>query len=665
MPSVDLRQLLKQERQVKLSLENVQEFVDNYQEERDKGMEELRLKQLKNVLLGKCTQRAGIIADRQPIVAGSVQPSRTKYPELKLPTFSGKLQEWINFRDNFKSLIHDNGDLSTIDKFNYLRASLKDEALLQINQVQVTAATYNIAWTILEAKYENHKLIAQEHLKALFMVPAMKSESFEALNAILMTFKINLQQLEKLGERTDNWSTILAFMMSQKLDNDTLRHWETHHSSKDIPKYSALVEFLENHCSILLSTSSRRGIEYKRPFKAPAVHTAITATSNCSICNGGSHSLEQCRRFNKMRVIDRNMAIRRLGLCLNYLLSGHFVAECTRNPCGKCGQRHHHLLHPFVPSQLGGAPNTNQNQAQNNPRRPQAANSQHQSQLQSHTNAQSRTNNSQVNPQQTPVQNTVSQPTRQPPPTPTSATSLHTATLHNTVHRRNTTLLSTAIIKLGDRSGNTIIARALLDNGSQICMITENLSKKLNFKRLRENLPVKGVGSSLTISKQSILAKVLSRCSSYETAELKFFVVPQITLNLPQRSFDISSWKVPAEIQLADPKFFVSNTVDVILGVAIFYDLLLNELLQLLDEGPILRNTELGWIVAGEISDDPTTTFSATVATSITTEEVYEQLSRFWELESCRTKSCLSIEESACESFLSRRHHEIRTEDLE
>ncbi|XP_062557210.1 uncharacterized protein LOC134222074 [Armigeres subalbatus] len=291
MPKSNLRQLVKEENQLNAALANVKDFVDNFDAVRDSDMVELRLVKLDEIFDRFCIIRVnidvlldetseefesaadddGVDSAKNALVCGdsvqtyknfensyfrlkaallakrprtkveiperqaACQPSRLKYPELKLPSFCGKLQDWITFRDNFKSLIHDNGDLSPIDKFNYLRASLRDEALLQINQVQVSAATYNIAWNILEAKYENHKLIAHEHLKALFSVPVMKSESFDALNTVLMTFKVNLQQLEKLGENTENWSTILAFMLTQKLDTATLRQWETHHSSNNIP----------------------------------------------------------------------------------------------------------------------------------------------------------------------------------------------------------------------------------------------------------------------------------------------------------------------------------------------------------------------------------------------------------------------------------------------
>ncbi|XP_065091295.1 uncharacterized protein LOC135712267 [Ochlerotatus camptorhynchus] len=694
MPVSDLRALVKQERHAWITLENIEEFLSTYEEERDRGVVQFRMKKLDEVydkycevrvkievltddlgvdegaedatgegstdhvsmaearqreneeifkefenkyfrlkqqLNSKSVGNSGVVAERQPGVE-VCQPSRMKYPELRLPTFSGKLSEWINFRDNFKSLIHDNNQLNMIDKFNYLRTSLKDDALLQINQIQVTAANYNLAWATLESKYENHKLIAQEHMRTIFSIPPMKSESFQGLNHVLTTFRINLQQLEKLGENTNDWSTLLAFMLSQKLDDDTIRHWETHHSSKDIPSYKSMVEFLEKHCAILQSTSARRSSDFKRPFKNPVIHAAVSSNGNCQVCNGGTHSIEQCRRFGKMKVIDRKGIVRKLGLCLNCLRSGHFVMDCSRSTCSKCGQNHHYLLHPYV-SPVNQEHTSSQPSSQVLPKRPQAANLPQQQSNQ----AQNR-NTSLPNPQSTQTPSTSSQNAR-PPPTNTP-TIHHTATPSKTHHHSNIALLSTAIVKLGDRHGNTILARALLDNGSQICLMSETLSQRLNFQRLRENLPVKGVG-----------ATVSSCTSSYVSCELKFYVLSKITSNLPQQSIDVSSWNLPEGITLADPAFNESGDIDVILGAVIFYDLLLNAQRKLSNSGIILRNTQLGWIVAGGIPETSIVSYSTVASSSVTTEELYEELAKFWELESCHTKSCLSIEESACEAI--------------
>ncbi|XP_055604469.1 uncharacterized protein LOC129752723 [Uranotaenia lowii] len=476
-----------------------------------------------------------------------------------------------------------------MDKFNYLRTSLRDDALLQINQIHVSAINYGLAWSILESKYENHKLIAQEHMKALFAAPAMRMESFEGLNVLLTTFKTNLQQLEKLGQKTSDWSALLAFMLSQKLDAGTYRLWETHHASKNVPSYEAMVEFLENQCSILQSTANRSGNDYQRNFRAPISHSTVTVERFCLVCGNGSHKVEHCSRFSRMRVIDRKVLIRRLGLCFNCLDSEHLVADCSVNSCPKCGLRHHHLLHPYSPDHRNPSDNRNFSQA---PRRPKRANSE------SRSESYLQLDQSQTQP----LQNN-SPPIQQPPPTNTPIVSHHTTTLVSTETQPHNAILSTAVVMLADSSGNTVLARALLDNGSQICLMTEKLSQKLKFERFRENLLVKGVGGSTNVAKESVLARIVSCTSSFTSAERNFFVLPQITLDLPQRNIDVNTWKLPSSISLADPDFNKSGPVDLVIGVSAFYEMLLPNQMRINDDGPILQNTHLGWIVAGQLPE--------------------------------------------------------------
>ncbi|XP_055605542.1 uncharacterized protein LOC129753722 [Uranotaenia lowii] len=531
-------------------------------------------------------------------------PCHTKYPELTLPTFNGKLSDWINFRDNFRSLIHDNQQLNDMDKFNYLRASLTNDALLQINQIQVAAMNYGLAWSTLQSKYEKHKLIAQEHMKELFAAVDMQTESFEGLNALLTTFKTNLQQLEKLGQRTSDWSTLLAFMLSQKLDTETYRLWETHHASKNVPTYEAMIVFLETQCSILQSTANRHQNDEQRKFSASVSHSMIASERLCPVCRNGPHQIESCSRFGRMRVIDRKELVRRLKLCFNCLNNDHFVSDCTRRSCSKCEQRHHYLLHPYSPSRSSQSYFTNYPQ---DPRRPQRANSESRSEPYTQHD-QSRTNNYEHS------QNS-SQSTQQPPPTNTPTVSHHTATVLSTQPHAHTAILSTAIVMLADSSGNTILARALLDNGSQICLMTKELSQKLKFERFQENLPVKGVGGSTNVSKESVLARIVSCSSSFTSAERKFYVLSQITIDLPQRTIDVSSWKLPPSISLADPDFYKSSSVDLVIGVSTFYDVLLPNQMRIGDDGPILQNSHLGWIVAGELPETTVVSYSAMTPT--------------------------------------------------
>ncbi|XP_065080011.1 uncharacterized protein LOC135702883 [Ochlerotatus camptorhynchus] len=129
--------------------------------------------------------KAALIALRPPIAessrsSGSVKKtpadsamSRVKLPDIKLPSFSGNIKDWVTFRDTFRSLIHHNHQLTAIDKITYLRSSVSGEALQEVSSIDLSAENYEVAWKILEKKYENKKLIVKAHLDAIFAVEPM------------------------------------------------------------------------------------------------------------------------------------------------------------------------------------------------------------------------------------------------------------------------------------------------------------------------------------------------------------------------------------------------------------------------------------------------------------------------------------------------------------
>ena len=66
-------------------------------------------------------------------------------PTIELPEFSGNYAEWLSFRDIFKSLVHENPNLTEIEKMHYLRTTLKGEALRALEALTVSSANYNAA----------------------------------------------------------------------------------------------------------------------------------------------------------------------------------------------------------------------------------------------------------------------------------------------------------------------------------------------------------------------------------------------------------------------------------------------------------------------------------------------------------------------------------------
>ncbi|XP_062541484.1 uncharacterized protein LOC134209520 [Armigeres subalbatus] len=212
-------------------------------------------------------------------------------------------------------------------------------------------------------------------------------------------------------------------------------------------------------------------------------------------------------------------------------------------------------------------------------------------------------------------------------------------------------LLATAIVVLEDQFGNTTQARALLDSGSQLCFISEHASQRLKFKRSREALSISGIGQAVKQCKQSIFARVRSRVSTFSGDEV-FHVLPRVTLNLPIRKVDSTGWKLPEDIALADPYFTEPSHVDMIIGASLFFDLLRNEKIKLGENGPVAQNTTLGWIICGNLPDH--SDIRRPHVANACTEKLDELLTRFWELEACKSNSVFSLEEYACEKFFDR-----------
>lgn len=68
--------------------------------------------------------------------------AKIKLPKLSLKKFKGDIKEWTPFWDSYRSAIHDNPDLSDIDKFNYLNSLLESSAAEAIAGLKITSSNY-------------------------------------------------------------------------------------------------------------------------------------------------------------------------------------------------------------------------------------------------------------------------------------------------------------------------------------------------------------------------------------------------------------------------------------------------------------------------------------------------------------------------------------------
>ncbi|XP_053968627.1 uncharacterized protein LOC128870055 [Anastrepha ludens] len=228
------------------------------------------------------------------------------------------------------------------------------------------------------------------------------------------------------------------------------------------------------------------------------------------------------------------------------------------------------------------------------------------------------------------------------PTQPVSTAATHT---HQEKSPQDQVILATAVVLIRDASGCFQFGRALLDSCSQVNFITEEFSRKLRLPRERHHVEIQSIGDSVTNIKHKTSATVKYRMCDYETP-LSFHVTSQIAYQ-PEAEFNIISWNLPANIELAEQNFFKPTCVDLLIGTEIFFDILSIGQIKLAPGLPSLQKTLLGWVVSGRYKR-PTENSSSICLLSVE-ESVDANLQRLWKLDEPSKADMWTTEQRNCE----------------
>ncbi|XP_065084797.1 uncharacterized protein LOC135707006 [Ochlerotatus camptorhynchus] len=607
------------------------------------------------------------LLERKPLNVPSTSRRNTpltnhiKYPELKLPEFSGNPLGWRSFHDLYNAAVHSSGELSSSEKFQYLKSILRGEAAGLIAEIPISDENYAEAWKRLVNRYDNKRILVKCHLAELFDTPPMKQESAEGLLNLVDRFDRNIAILKKLGEPTDTWSTILVYQLSLRLDQNTLREWENHivrnviakeePQNNQMLKYSDMVMFLQGHARVLQALAPNLGrsreVKVKSLPKHSTLHVAqsssgeTTGGRKCLQC-GSDHFLYQCFKFRKLSPRQRFDFVKQHHLCLNCMkTTSHGCKDCSSDGCRKCKKRHHTLIHlqPLESNCSALSSNTNSSQ-QSSP----ASTCPPDSALNHPTPGPSGSNSTStlVSVHQSalvPVAHLSTSP--QPQSNPPAALVAHSAKLPN-----ETVLLCTALVNFEDNCGAQVVARVLLDSCSQFNLMTESLHQRLNLQVSPEHVNLGGVGQLVTPISKAVETTISSRISAFEK-KLKFLVLKTISCDQPVHTITTVDWEIPNWITLADPTFSTPGPVDALLGAGTFFELLRYGRITLGERLPLLQSTILGWIVSGECSNQSASPIQSCFLTQ--NQKLEQLVARFWDLEQCSPTNCWSPTEKECE----------------
>ncbi|XP_043071692.1 uncharacterized protein LOC122322695 [Drosophila grimshawi] len=205
---------------------------------------------------------------------------------------------------------------------------------------------------------------------------------------------------------------------------------------------------------------------------------------------------------------------------------------------------------------------------------------------------------------------------------------------------------ATAMVLVRDSTGTYRLGRALLDSCSQVNLFTDSFAQKLRLKREKHDVQISSTGHARTYITSLTTTSIRSRLSPFEVS-LDLCVTSHIAYQ-PDINIDISTWKMPENIVLADEKFYQSRHIDMLLATEAFFDILSVGQVKLDTTGPMLQKTLFGWVVTGKCHPQQSRELAASFKLGATS--IDDHLKRLWEIESTETSNVLlKPEHRACE----------------
>lgn len=224
-----LKDKLVARRSIVSSLETVESFVENYEEDRDfpqvpvwlelldqlyrdhvkvqADLERLdngdaplvrHLQERRSFDARYCAMKGWLmnrrVADLNSTIntAGNVAPPPTSFhlrlPKIDLPKFDGDYSRWLGFRDTFKSMVHDAHDIPLVAKLQFLLQSLEGEARKPYETVDIEAANYVTTWEALLKRYDNKRFLKKQLFRALHDLPLIRRNQHRTCIASWMIF---------------------------------------------------------------------------------------------------------------------------------------------------------------------------------------------------------------------------------------------------------------------------------------------------------------------------------------------------------------------------------------------------------------------------------------------------------------------------------------------
>ncbi|XP_062538577.1 uncharacterized protein LOC134206858 [Armigeres subalbatus] len=297
------------------------------------------------------------------------QMSARQFLSRKLPTFSGKLEEWPMFVSSYETSTKACG-FSDVENLARLQECLKGEALEAVRSRLLLPKSVPKIIETLQMLYGRPERLLNMLLAKVRNAAPPKADRL----ASFIGFGVVVQQLSDYLEATGLTSHLVNPMLIQelieKLPAGTQLEWVRYRRKSKVVTLRTLSNFLprivKDASEVAAYGEASRSGELSSKKANPRsrasegyihAHDAAESISSsppakerrpCRICGRVDHRIRNCERFRRLHYSERWEAVRRWKLC-QLCLNEHGTVSCKLNfrcNIGGCKERHNPLLHP-------------------------------------------------------------------------------------------------------------------------------------------------------------------------------------------------------------------------------------------------------------------------------------------------------------------------------
>ena len=290
--------------------------------------------------------------DSLSTVTATTRSSKSvKLPKLELNKFNGDPTKWKTFYDSFLSAVHNNDDISDIQKMTYLQSLLKGSASETIEGLSLSNENYKAALDILKDRFGNEQILISAHMNNLLKLEPIKSiANMHGLRRVYDNIETQVRSLRNLGVDSRQYGPMFIPILCSKIPNE-LNLFISRTVGKGVWDIDTVLKVFQGeieareHLNIpeVSPESDRRqystGTFYAENNKLQRNYSHETKF-RCVFCNSDKHSAHECSIINDVKT--RKVILQNKWRCFTCLKPKHTSKDCKSViKCFNCGERHH------------------------------------------------------------------------------------------------------------------------------------------------------------------------------------------------------------------------------------------------------------------------------------------------------------------------------------